>query len=126
MDLEIKTDPMDGVDQGMLYYTQQMNLAPTFDLNVARYPYQQTYPGKISNRIGQRSTVKIVKNVPRFILESPRLLNSPTAMNDSFGSSAGSSSGLSFESPDLSLENGSMAQPIIEINSFEQIDSWKQ
>ena len=46
MDLEIKTDPMDGVDQGMLYYTQQMNLAPTFDLNVARYPYQQTYPGK--------------------------------------------------------------------------------
>ena len=46
MDLEIKTDPMDGVDQGMLYYTQQMNLAPTFDLNVARYPYQQAYPGK--------------------------------------------------------------------------------
>ena len=67
-----------------------------------------------------------IGNLTIIISESPRLLNSPTAMNDSFGSSAGSSSGLSFESPDLSLENGSMAQPIIEINSFEQIDSWKQ
>ena len=59
-------------------------------------------------------------------LESPRnLMSSPSALNESFGSSSGSSS-LSFESTDLNLETQMTHPPTIEINGFEQIDSWKQ
>ena len=58
----------------MLYYTQSMNLAPTFDMT--RYPYQPTYPGILLKFYeileNPRKSYKILENFRKFYGGNPR------------------------------------------------------
>lgn len=113
---EIKSDSVYSLDQGMLCYTQSIGMPQAFDMG--RFSYSNSFPGMLRHARGGRLIIKI--------LGSPRL-SSPSAINDSFGST----SSVSFSqesSPDpVALQvDGTGTHQMVDYNDMDNSTLWKQ